>query len=340
MEWDKEASARLEKVPVFVRKMARSKIEKFASERGKTTVSVADVEEVKAGFMGTKVDGDTGDISNADPVTPDSFVDDDKYEILKRSGEYELENGYPAMYNIEVCRGEEVDCPFLIIGVKGLLQKIKDRLKEVGFSKLLISKIEGKLLPHHRLKIALASCPNACSKPQIKDFGIHVRAKVIVAEEIACNGCKSCLRSCKENAIKISGLSKQPHNTVMESAVPPPDGNSLKVKIHYKRCLHCGLCAEVCPTGSIKRDEPSFRVMIGGKLGRHPRFADDLIEFANESEVLKALDICIDAILTEKQEKRFGTLVERLGIDEFKRRLGNEEYNPLRHTNKKEMMFT
>ncbi|MBT6562298.1 MAG: protochlorophyllide oxidoreductase, partial [Candidatus Scalindua sp.] len=38
MEWDEEASSRLEKIPIFVRRMARSKIEKRASEQGKSIV--------------------------------------------------------------------------------------------------------------------------------------------------------------------------------------------------------------------------------------------------------------------------------------------------------------
>lgn len=338
MEWDTEARAKLEKVPVFVRRLARTKIEKFASERGKATVSITDVEGAKAGFMSTNGDGESGDIRSVAPFSPDPCRGDDKYELLKRSGEFELEDGYPAMYSITVCRGEEVDCPFLIKGVKGLLQKIKERLKEVGFNKLLINKIEGKILPHQRLKIALASCPNACSQPQIKDFGVHVRAKVEVEREIACCGCKNCLRSCRENAIKITGLSNRHQDSLQESEAQPADGKRREVTIQYNRCLHCGLCADVCPTGTIKKDEPRFRVMIGGKLGRHPRFADDLIEFADESEVLRALDVCIDAILTEKKEKRFGTLVERLGIDEFKRRLVSNDHNPLRHAGETKMM--
>ncbi len=340
MEWDKEASARLEKVPVFVRRLARTKIEKYASDRGKTTVSVLEVEGAKAGFTGAKTGDNNGDLRNADSFAANACDEDDKYEILKRSGEYELEDGYPAMYNIDVCRGEEVDCPFLIMGVKGLLQKIKERLKEVGFSKLLIGKIEGKILPHQRLKIALASCPNACSQPQIKDFGVHVRATVNVDEAIECNGCRNCLRSCKENAIRISGLSDQQPDTLAPGEIQPSDDNTRQVTIHYNRCLHCGLCAEVCPTGTIKKDKQCFRVMIGGKLGRHPRFADDLIDFADETEVLRALDICIDAILTEEREKRFGSLVERLGIDEFKRRLGNKDFNPMKHADKEAMACT
>ncbi len=178
MEWDKEASLRLEKIPVFVRRMARSKIEKRASEKGKSVVTLEDVEDAKSSFMGTgSVKSDKG-VINANPFSLDAKAGEDKYEILKRSDEYEEEDGYPAMYHIDICRGEDVECPFLIAGIKGLKQKIKNRLREIEFSKNLISRIDGKILPHQRLKIAISSCPNCCSMPQIRDFGVHVRAKV------------------------------------------------------------------------------------------------------------------------------------------------------------------
>jgi len=318
MEWDEEASLRLEKIPVFVRRMARSKIEKRASDKGKNIVTLEDVEDAKAGFMGTgSVKSDKG-VINANPFSLDSKAGEDKFEILKRSDEYIEEDGLPAMYTIEICRGEDVECPFLIAGIKGLRQKMKDRLREIDFSKKLISRIDGKILPHQRLKIAIASCPNCCSMPQIRDFGVHVRATVSVDEDFECNGCGNCLRACKEGAIKITGMSSE-----------PSENGKKVVTINYDRCVHCGLCAEVCPTGTIKMDRKCFRVMIGGKLGRHPRFADDLTGFADESEVLRALDVCVDALLNEKKEKRFGELVRKIGIEEFKRRLNdNKDLSP------------
>ena len=66
-------------------------------------------------------------VINANPFSLDSKAGEDKYEILKRSKEYEVEDGYPAMYNIEICRGEDVECPFLIAGIKGIRQKMKDQ---------------------------------------------------------------------------------------------------------------------------------------------------------------------------------------------------------------------
>jgi Dissimilatory sulfite reductase (desulfoviridin), alpha and beta subunits len=315
MEWDEEASSRLEKIPIFVQRMARSKIEKRASEKGKSIVTLEDVEEAKAGFMGIGSVKSDKDVINVNPFSLDSKAGEDKFEILKRSKEYEEEDGYPAMYTIEICRGEDVECPFLIAGIKGIRQKMKNRLREIGFSKKLISRIDGKILPHQRLKIAIASCPNCCSMPQIKDFGVHVRATVSVDENFECSGCGNCLRACKEGAIRITGMSNR-----------QSENGKKVVTINYDRCVHCGLCAEVCPTGTIKTEKKCYRVMIGGKLGRHPRFADDLIDFADESEVLKALDVCVDALLNEKKEKRFGELVRKIGIEEFKRRLnGNKD---------------
>ncbi|ODS34396.1 MAG: putative nitrite and sulphite reductase [Candidatus Scalindua rubra] len=340
MEWDKEASSRLDKIPIFVRRLARSKIEKHAREKGKNTVTLEDVEGAKASFMGTgSVKSDKG-IIKANPFSLDLNAGEDKFEILKRSDEYEVEDGSPAMFHIDICRGEDVECPFLIAEVKGLLQKIKNRLREIEFSKKLINRIEGKILPHQRLKIAIASCPNSCSQPQIRDFGVHVRAKVYVDEGVECNGCGNCLKACKEGAIRITGLSNKLKEEVEEAYTQQPENKKKVVTINYDRCVHCGLCAEVCPTGTIKTEKKCYRVMIGGKLGRHPRFADDLIDFADESEVIRALDVCVDAILAEKKEKRFGTLVEKIGIEEFKRRIKDKEHNTQKYLNNKEVVHS
>ena len=52
LTWTKEAEELINKAPVFVRLMARKKIEKIAKERGLTTIDANLVNEAKAGSMG------------------------------------------------------------------------------------------------------------------------------------------------------------------------------------------------------------------------------------------------------------------------------------------------
>lgn len=52
LPWDEEALKRLEKIPVFVRHMAKSKIEQAAKAAGESTVTVAFMDANKAKLMG------------------------------------------------------------------------------------------------------------------------------------------------------------------------------------------------------------------------------------------------------------------------------------------------
>ena len=52
MPWDEEALQRIEKIPAFVRKMAKSKIEKAAKEAGNEKVTVEFLDANKASLMG------------------------------------------------------------------------------------------------------------------------------------------------------------------------------------------------------------------------------------------------------------------------------------------------
>jgi hypothetical protein len=52
IQWDEEALTRIEKIPAFVRKMAKSKIEKAALAAGEERVTVAFLDANKAKLMG------------------------------------------------------------------------------------------------------------------------------------------------------------------------------------------------------------------------------------------------------------------------------------------------
>jgi len=50
MNWTAEAEAKLKEIPFFVRPMARKKIEKFAQEMGKETITEEIYQQAKAKF--------------------------------------------------------------------------------------------------------------------------------------------------------------------------------------------------------------------------------------------------------------------------------------------------
>lgn len=52
IQWDSEALARLERAPVFIRKMARNKVEKAALDQGVKQITVEFMERLKQQEMG------------------------------------------------------------------------------------------------------------------------------------------------------------------------------------------------------------------------------------------------------------------------------------------------
>lgn len=289
MEWDKSASALLDKVPPFIQKIVREKVETLARNRGKDIVTESEVIAAREGFMG-----------KPNPQPSKQPINNEKLSILRKYSKYFDKDGNPVLYQVKSCRGAEVNCPFLITDSRILSEKIHDKLEKLRFTERLINKVDGQILPHHTMKLAVSGCPNSCSMPQIKDFGVHAIEPVYVDTEIECTGCMKCVETCREDAV-----------TVQDN----------RVTIDKEKCVHCGMCAKVCPAGSIKAAEKNYRVMIGGKVGRHPKFALDLLPQADEFTALKALDVCTDIILSNKTEHRFRTLIEQQGIEEIKKRI-------------------
>ncbi|MDR4509403.1 MAG: 4Fe-4S binding protein [Candidatus Brocadiaceae bacterium] len=291
MEWDKSASALLKKVPPFIQKTVREKVEMIALERGRTLVTEAEVIAAREGFMGK---------SRIDPSQTKSPVTNEKLSILRKYDKYFDADGNPVLYQVKTCRGAEANCPFLIEDPGLLAKKMRNRFEELHFTRKLMDKIEGQILPHHTMKLAVAGCPNSCSMPQIKDFGVHAIEPVDVDSEVTCIECMKCVEACREDAITVKDA---------------------RVTIDKEKCVDCGMCARVCPTGTIKPEEVRYRVMVGGRVGRHPKFAMDLLPQADESSTLKALEACIEMMLSSKTEHRFRNIIEKAGIEGIKEKI-------------------
>ena len=249
MDWTQEADDAVKKVPFFVRKRVRARVEKEAREAGKKVVSLADVKATQARYlkgMASEVKG----------------------------------------YQIETCFGPS-GCPNRAVTSDRLLEQIESLIAQEDIRGFLKDRVKGELKFHHEFRLTLADCPNACSQPQIKDIGIIGACSPELTAE-PCSRCEACVEACREDAISLNSEAECP-------------------QIDYTRCLSCGKCMQVCPTGTIAESTRGFRVQLGGKLGRHPQLARELPGIYSEQTVI---EIVRDCLRLYKQRSRHG---ERFG---------------------------
>ncbi|MFZ0611665.1 MAG: 4Fe-4S dicluster domain-containing protein [Desulfobacterales bacterium] len=165
MKWTAEAEDLLKKVPFFVRKKVRARVEKEAREAGKPVVSPAEVKATQKRFLA----GQQADIQG---------------------------------YRIETCFGPS-GCPNRAVVGNQLMARIETYLQEADLLGFLKQSVTGDLKYHHEFRVGLADCPNACSQPQIKDIGI-IGAAVPEIGAAACTMCAACVAACSEEAVALT----------------------------------------------------------------------------------------------------------------------------------------
>jgi dissimilatory sulfite reductase (desulfoviridin) alpha/beta subunit len=192
-------------------------------------------------------------------------------------------------YQIDTCFGSG-GCPNRAAVSDQLLQKIESLVKGKDLLGFLKKRVKEDLKFHHEFRMTLADCPNACSQPQIKDIGIIGACTPQLTAE-PCTMCKACIEDCKENAITLIAAKES-------------------LQIDFTRCLHCGKCMKVCPTGTISQGAQGYRVQLGGKLGRHPQLAKELLGIYGEHQVLQIVKDCLDFYKqNSKHGERFGQIL-------------------------------
>jgi len=241
MKWTAEAEEAIKKIPFFVRKRVRSRVEKEAEGEGKFRITMAEVKATQARFL-SKMETD-----------------------IKG-------------YQLETCFGAG-GCPNRAHAGDGLMQKLETLLAGENLLDFLKKEVQGPLKYHHEFRITLADCPNACSQPQIKDIGI-IGACVPEITQSPCSQCEACVDACREQAITLDTGSP-----VIQPRIQP--------RIQIDRCLSCGKCVEVCPTGTLGAGTRGYRVLLGGKLGRRPRLASELPGVFSEEDVLSIVKDCL-----------------------------------------------
>jgi dissimilatory sulfite reductase (desulfoviridin) alpha/beta subunit len=171
MKWTQDAEDAVKKVPFFVRKRVRARVEKEASAEGKKVVTLA---EVKA--------------------TQKRYLTSMKSEIKG--------------YQIETCFGPG-GCPNRAVIGDNLIEEIETIVKGEDLLGFIEQRVRGDLKFHHEFRITMADCPNACSQPQIKDIGIIGACLPGLTDE-TCALCDACVESCKEDAIQLDTVESRP----------------------------------------------------------------------------------------------------------------------------------
>jgi len=154
----------------------------------------------------------------------------------------------------------------------------------------------GRQLPH-KFKASVSACPNGCSKPLENELGFcaAVQPRHLPA---LCKGCGLCLDICRERAL------------VLQGERPALDGS---------RCILCGDCVQCCPSDAWRIERKGYTVYAGGMMGRHPRLGEKIADFVDEDQGLRIIEHSLDLFRARARPKeRFGDLLSRLGVDEFK----------------------
>ncbi len=252
MEWTAEAEEALKRVPFFVRRRVRARVEEEAAAEGKRRVTLTEVRAAQARYLS----GQAAEIKG---------------------------------WQLETCFGSG-GCPQRALPTERLVGRLERVLQAAQLYDFLRREVKGGLKFHHEFRVALADCPNACSQPQIRDVGI---IGVCVPETTAevCSRCGACRDACPEQAIRLA----------TEEGRPPT--------IALDRCLNCGLCIRRCPTGTLAEAWSGYRVLLGGRLGRHPRLAFELPGIFEEDRVVEILQECLEFY---KRRSRGGERFARL----------------------------
>ena len=189
-------------------------------------------------------------------------------------------------FQIETCSGRDL-CSQSVIDDPEIFKNFIDRIHEICKEKT-INDNESKI-PFKRFNISISLCPNGCSRPQITDIGL-LGAGIPLITESLCNKCGKCITACREKAITLS---------------------SYGYPVINDRCLYCSDCIRACPKNAIKTTKTGFRILLGGKLGRHPRLGKELQGIFTLDQSLNIIDQSIAFFISHLDKgKRFGDLID------------------------------
>lgn len=257
MKWAGDAEKAVSRVPFFVRKRVKKKVEEEAIRQGAQVVTLHHVQLCQKRFL--------------------------------ENMESEVRG-----FQVETCFGQN-GCPNRAVPTEGIAEKLEALLLGKGMKDFLLRKVQGPLKLHHEFRISVSDCPNGCSRPQISDVGIVGACKPGILDP-ACTRCGACVEACREQGILL----------LPES---PP-------RILDAHCVLCGQCTQVCPSGTLVGEKQGYRILLGGKLGRHPQLGRELQGLFSPREMLRTVELCVDHYMMHCREgERFGEVLNRVPFE-------------------------
>jgi dissimilatory sulfite reductase (desulfoviridin) alpha/beta subunit len=206
-------------------------------------------------------------------------------------------------YTLETCFGGS-GCQNAAVRSVELVSRLEQLLERADLLSFLHGRLREKLKLHHQFRLTVSDCPNSCSQPQIKDIGIVGEAEVSCDPD-ACTGCGECAVVCEESAVTLN--------------------MGHLVGIDPERCMRCGACARVCAPQALRSDLGRYRVLVGGKLGRHPQLALEFARGLDADQVVALVSRIVRAYKANALSgERLGALINRLGWGEFQAMVGRD----------------
>lgn len=195
-------------------------------------------------------------------------------------------------YSIIQCKARNA-CPKMIATTGELADKIEKLLEAEQIDQYIKSKFGPRVAKHNTIEIVFSGCPNGCSLPQIKDIAIMGRSKLELIKK-HCTACQDCMAVCREGALSV--VNGQPH-------------------LDQDKCIGCNDCLQVCPLGTIVEVSKGYRLLAGGRLGRHPHLAIEIEAFLTAEEVVPAVKKILDFYKkNSRSRERLADMIRRLNV--------------------------